>query len=112
MATHWWRPSDLSSVTAFNNFLSRPGSDECYQSTARAGRYMPEGPPLPFIPSGDSNVMVNSPISFARPVLGSDLSSHFVTGMQQDAWLCYRVLAVPSLAYPEPRKHTFSLAPP
>ncbi|SJL17275.1 uncharacterized protein ARMOST_20822 [Armillaria ostoyae] len=51
-----------------------PGSDERYYSTARAGRYMPEGSPLPFIPSEDSNVTVNSPMSFTRPVPGSDLT--------------------------------------
>ncbi len=48
----------------------RPGSHERYHSTARAGRYIPEGSPLPFIPSKDSNVTVNSPTSFTRPVPG------------------------------------------
>ncbi|KAK0435888.1 hypothetical protein EV421DRAFT_2022333 [Armillaria borealis] len=52
----------------------RPGSDERYHSTARAGRYMPEGSPLSFIPSEDSNITVNSPMPFARPVPGSDLT--------------------------------------
>ncbi|PBK72032.1 hypothetical protein ARMSODRAFT_740555 [Armillaria solidipes] len=33
---------------------------------------MPEGSPLPFIPSEDSDV--NSPVSFNRPVPGSDLT--------------------------------------
>ncbi|KAK0227210.1 hypothetical protein EDD85DRAFT_162541 [Armillaria nabsnona] len=41
-------------------------------TTARAGRYMPEGSPLPFIASEDSNV--NSPMSFNRRVPRSDLT--------------------------------------
>ncbi len=48
------------------------GSDERCHSTARAGRYMPEGSPLPFIPSEDSNV--NSPMSFNGRVPRSDLT--------------------------------------
>ncbi len=48
------------------------GSDERCHSTARAGRYIPEGSPLPFIPSEDSNV--NSPMSFDRRVLRSDFT--------------------------------------
>ncbi|KAK0227206.1 hypothetical protein EDD85DRAFT_162086 [Armillaria nabsnona] len=52
----------------------RPRSDERYHSIARVGRYMPEGSPLPFIPSEDSNITDNSPTSFARPVPSSDLT--------------------------------------
>ncbi len=51
-----------------------PRSDERYHSTARAGCYMPEGSPLPLIWSEDSNVTVNSPMSFTRPVPSSDLT--------------------------------------
>ncbi len=66
----------------------RPRSDECYHSTARAGCYMPEGSPLPFIPSEDSNVTVNSPTLFARPVPTSNPArTYLVTGTEQDAWL-------------------------
>ncbi|PBL01539.1 hypothetical protein ARMGADRAFT_220130 [Armillaria gallica] len=56
------------------SYAERPRSDERYHSTAQAGRYMPEGSPLPFIPSEDSNVTVNSPMAFTRPVPGSDLT--------------------------------------
>ncbi len=45
-----------------------------YHSTTRTGRCMPEGSPLPFIPSEDSNVTVNSLMPFTRPVPGSDLT--------------------------------------
>ncbi|KAK0209644.1 hypothetical protein IW262DRAFT_504739 [Armillaria fumosa] len=52
----------------------RLGSDDRYHSTPRAGRYMRGGSPLPYIPPEDSNVPVNSPMSFARPVPDSDLT--------------------------------------
>ncbi|KAK0467450.1 hypothetical protein IW261DRAFT_1520141, partial [Armillaria novae-zelandiae] len=52
----------------------RPGSDNRYNSTPRAGHYMPGGPPSPCIPSEDSNLLVNSAMSFARPVPDFDLT--------------------------------------
>lgn len=52
----------------------RSSSDDRYHSTPRAGRYMPGESPLPYIPPEDSNVPVNSPMLFARPVPDSDLT--------------------------------------
>ncbi|KAK0191748.1 hypothetical protein F5146DRAFT_612963 [Armillaria mellea] len=52
----------------------RPRSEESYHSTPRAGRYMPEGSPLPYIPSEDSNITVHSHMTFTRPLPGCDLT--------------------------------------
>ncbi|PBK72036.1 hypothetical protein ARMSODRAFT_740865 [Armillaria solidipes] len=71
--TDFFRPSPRDGPQSQRGSdAERPGSDERYHSTARAGRYMPEGSPLPFIPPEDSNL--NSPMSFTRPVPGSDLT--------------------------------------
>ncbi len=77
---------------------------------------MPKGPPLPFIPSEDSNVMVNSPMSLACPVSSSDLTPtelELPSSLERNRMYGFSTesLALHFLMYPDPWELTLTLSP-